>query len=587
MSVGAKTVVNSKLVSFMVSACVHTWIGAANSSETRNFSLPNDGDDFIDAFFNYLFEKAELVMQANAAVYEGLMKDGHNVAFTELFREAAIRECTKVSGIGFNSAKFDTNHMFRHMVVNGRKIDSLFGSSSNHKQIIVSHAHSEVRLRFIDIRNYVAGGSLDEFTWNFGSSGERVKGFFPYEHVTLANWREVLYLSEPFEHHHFQSSLSNGNISDADHRVYRETTAPFKSRLDYFIHYCNVDVEAMIEPINNLIEIHIEFGIIMLHDHALSSNAAAIKRIYAYRDFNVSATHEKTFVKPLDRISITVQYWNYKVLGYMRQDRYKQRDTANNVNDGDFEYYEDIFKRSPCYLCGEWFTWKHNRPTLDRINNSLGHTRDNTKPCRIHCNSVKYNKNALVTQLMIDLRKYAIERGLPMTLGSADTEAYYIIRKGITGGLLNDQHWLSLKGITPIDKSIYEACTDIVQDIDTRHIMTHFCGIDLNSLYPSAFSSQSHEFTKYTGGRTLMPGRLESCMTVTTEKQMKRAMGIIFNRETLFLAEVTGRIPKDRLNECIKLLTHLPQRDDQLQQGGHRGLHVRLLCEKLSTDRQA
>ena len=56
----------------------------------------------------------------------------------------------------------------------------------------------ETGLRFIDIRNYIAGGTLDQFTRDFGKSDVRTKAFFPYQFVTVHNWKDELYKSEPF-----------------------------------------------------------------------------------------------------------------------------------------------------------------------------------------------------------------------------------------------------------------------------------------------------------------------------------------------------------------------------------------------------
>jgi hypothetical protein len=36
--------------------------------------------------------------------------------------------------------------------------------------------------------------------------------------------------------------------------------------------------------------------------------------------------------------------------------------------------------------------------------------------------------------------------------------------------------------------------------------MTHVCGYDFNSLYPSVMSGIPHDFIKYTGHRIYMPG---------------------------------------------------------------------------------
>lgn len=88
--------------------------------------------------------------------------------------------------------------------------------------------------------------------------------------------------------------------------------------------------------------------------------------------------------------------------------------------------------------------------------------------------------------------------------------------------------------------------------------MTHFCGIDFNSLYPLAFSSQQHDSIKYTDGKMIMHVRLEGFPQMGEGddgvKQLKRPHAIIGSRDTLFIGEITRRIPKWRLNNCINFL---------------------------------
>ncbi|KAA6357628.1 MAG: hypothetical protein EZS28_046845 [Streblomastix strix] len=63
-----------------------------------------------------------------------------------------------------------------------------------------------------------------------------------------------------------------------------------------------------------------------------------------------------------------------------------------------------------------------NKPTLERIDNNIAHTKDNCKLACQLCNSTRSNKDADVAKLMIQMYKYAIVKNLPMTID--DEEAY-------------------------------------------------------------------------------------------------------------------------------------------------------------------
>ena len=67
-------------------------------------------------------------------------------------------------------------------------------------------------LRFIDIRDFIAGGTLDQFTRDFGKSSERVKSFFPYQSVTWDNFKDCLMKSEPFPKEAFYSDLTKETV---------------------------------------------------------------------------------------------------------------------------------------------------------------------------------------------------------------------------------------------------------------------------------------------------------------------------------------------------------------------------------------
>ncbi|KAA6338505.1 MAG: hypothetical protein EZS28_052693 [Streblomastix strix] len=116
----------------------------------------------------------------------------------------------------------------------------------------------------------------------------------------------------------------------------------------------------------------------------MSQCANAIKYSSAYDDFSMNGDYNAEDTdKP---INITMPYWTAKVESYIEQDQKKNRDSSKNVAIADYEYFKELFEKQRCYICNCKFTWE-NRPTLDRINNELGHSKDNVLPCCLYCNN--------------------------------------------------------------------------------------------------------------------------------------------------------------------------------------------------------
>ena len=87
--------------------------------------------------------------------------------------------------------------------------------------------------------------------------------------------------------------------------------------------------------------------------------------------------------------------------------------------------------------------------------------------------------------------------------------------------------------------------------------MTHVCGTDFNSLYPSSFSSIVNPNIAYTGGRMYMPGRLLSFKEYVPGFNDDEAIRIMLNKNRftedadLFVAEVIGHIDERYIDEFI------------------------------------
>ncbi|MFR9543932.1 MAG: hypothetical protein SNH27_18055, partial [Rikenellaceae bacterium] len=404
---GTQSMIHANLIPFMVSSTI---CSDGEIGETRNFCLDND-ENFIKSWISWLFEQVEAIAHSNynryfsypefVTEYEQLTEKQQ-----KLIKHIILRETSQVPIIGFNSAKFDINLFIRELCCPEWRIQSMIGSSTNHKIVTVKKVNSDsANLKFIDIRCYLAGGTLDGFTQDFGNTNTRTKNFFPYEFVTFENWKDELSKSEPFAQDTFYSSLSNSNISDTDYQTYINDSQQFNNRLEYFKHYCDVDTRIMIEPINNLIDIIFEHKVDMLHNCSLSANASMIRYSKLYTDFDPSATYPSHQIT--NTFTLTPEYWQIKCNGYRKQDEAKKRPTNNNVNKRDYQYFKQLMSTANCCLCGEAFS-NNNPPSLDRIDNSQPHTKENVQLTCAYCNKYKSDKDEKLQKLRINLRKYAL-----------------------------------------------------------------------------------------------------------------------------------------------------------------------------------
>jgi hypothetical protein len=324
---------------------------------------------------------------------------------------------------------------------------------------------------------------------------------FPYEVLSVtsrANAREelnkILGRKEPFARVLFFDSLSNQELSEKDYKIYLEDAKKYKNGWEYLAFYNIRDVEIMIGPIKKMMQMLSNLGIDMFSYLSLSSNANALKHRMLYRDFDINADYSTPSDDPA---FVPTLAWAQQRAGkYAAQDKKRGRVCSLTA-----EWVVEFFKvNKTCHLCHDTFTDK-NRPTLDRIDNTIGHTEGNVKAACRMCNAVKADRDEEKVREKIQMRKYALKENLPMTL--SDEVTYRILRDGITGGLATVGHRVNLAGVTKINK--YHITGGKVYSRDTQHIMTHICGCDFSSLYPSVCSSLPHPFIPYTQHKMWMP----------------------------------------------------------------------------------
>jgi hypothetical protein len=183
----------------------------------------------------------------------------------------------------------------------------------------------------------------------------------------------------------------------------------------------------------------------MLHNLSLLSCAYQVYSAICYEDFN--PFEDYTVRKNFKKYSLGKEEWEAMVERYEEQDKKAKRDSSKNVSFEDYLLFKGFFTK--CYNCNEGFSLQ-NKPTLDRIDNSKPHTKENVKFCCFYCNCYKSDNDEYVAKLFIQLRKFAKQKNLPMLLSKRMEELYHIVRQWITGGLSNVMNRFNIRGLTLI-----------------------------------------------------------------------------------------------------------------------------------------
>jgi hypothetical protein len=186
---------------------------------------------------------------------------------------------------------------------------------------------------------------------------------FLYEVLGENNFYDDLQKTEPFEHEQFYSSLSKSNISEKDYTGYLTESAKFPSRLDYFLHYNERDVEVMPLIIDRLCDMYAKYHVDMLQCVSLSGCASRLRYTVPYESFDINGNYAKNTTT---KYTLTEKEFKHDCLSYKQQDVAKKRNKTHNITETDYAAVKEMFEKDVCHMCGEGFDLS-NRPTLDRI----------------------------------------------------------------------------------------------------------------------------------------------------------------------------------------------------------------------------
>jgi hypothetical protein len=94
---------------------------------------------------------------------------------------------TSVKVIGFNSKKFDINIFVNHIIDSSIHTKSVIGTETQYKSLILNI----FQIQFLDLKSLLAEGDLDKYVTKFAKIFEKKKGVFPYEFLSIENYKEL------------------------------------------------------------------------------------------------------------------------------------------------------------------------------------------------------------------------------------------------------------------------------------------------------------------------------------------------------------------------------------------------------------
>ena len=208
-------------------------------------------------------------------------KKSHPLATVKAMYDRWIND---IPVIGFNSGKYDINVIKPYLVKKLTEVDPLqFVVKKNNAFMCLQTE----RLKFLDIRNYLAPG-FDYATYLKAYKCTVRKGFFPYEWMDQL---DKLNSTELPTHQQFYSSLKNSNISEEEYDYCQQvwTEEQMTTMRDYLVWYNNHDVVSFLEALQKQFEFYISKGLDTFKD-GLSVPGLCLKHLFS--------TPEANFIQP-------------------------------------------------------------------------------------------------------------------------------------------------------------------------------------------------------------------------------------------------------------------------------------------------
>lgn len=199
----------------------------------------------------------------------------------------------------------------------------------------------EFYMRFVDVREYAADVSFDEFSCNFGGNESRVEVLFSYEILTLENYHKVLSSFEPFDPFNSNPTFTKSNICDFDYQKHLEDLKHYLTRKEYLLHYNWLETQIMTPTLKNIINLTLESSKIdRFHNISLSRNVSQCKYEAVSRNFDFNAKYSQILTQTM--YLLDEKYWKRKCNEFEHKVRQGNRPIDNMVTPSEFIYFKNL-----------------------------------------------------------------------------------------------------------------------------------------------------------------------------------------------------------------------------------------------------
>lgn len=406
-------------------------------------------------------DEVDEILCGNLQAFDEEKSERRNYRFAKMDWKVLKAFMKRTPLIGFNSQKYDINMAKEHGLISylyNDNIDSVIKTGSAYMAL------NTERLSVMDISKYLAPGTSYDKMLKTYCPGGLTKGFFPYE------WLDSLdKLDEPLPPRSaFHSSLRNTDITPADYEYVKKVWSEngMETMYDFLKWYNDLDVIPFVDAIEAIKKNYRDQYKLDLFKDALSVSGYGEKIMInmGYGDY-LTKGFKYMPVKNLLGKSFTPM--KDVIVGYTEQDEKAGR--VCDLSDSDVQDIIDEYNGC-CFWCRKQLNGYNF--TLDRIDNNVGHTRDNCLLSCKECNVRRGDKlyNAFFNQCKLE--NYV--RDHPQIVITNQQEIYDELRQSMVGGPSIVFHRYHEAGVTKIREAKYGSEAKTCQKV---------VGYDANALY--------------------------------------------------------------------------------------------------------
>ena len=497
----------------------------------EEFILSNNPKDITRDMFQY-FDKvsaaAKDLMKLKMKPLLDKISNHWNTLKAKKYLEQIDEYCSSIPIVGFNSSFYDTC-----LLINEGFMSEILSRDNNPFVLKTGNRYKTIKTNtflFLDQMSYCAAGtSLDSFIKAY-DVGE-IKGKFPYE--WLDSYEKLDYPITTLKIEDFNSSLKNTKLKPTEFQELINTC--IKNKLIYIKDllkwYNNLDVRPMLKACLKQKEFYYTFNLDMYKDAtSLPSLSENIMFQFSIKEFDAFLIDK--IKKDLTETIFNSDIKN-KIEKYKDQDLVAKRSLDNYIEITDVKNLL-IKEKYSCHYCWQpvKFGGNQNSWSLDRLDCSKSHTKDNCVIACIHCNCQKsddlYRKFYREKALERFDKKYPLIR----IINEKNHEVFYKFKKNIVGGASIVYHRYHEKDVTQITRVRYNNQNKEWNYDKEGKTVKKICGYDANALY------------LYCLGQNMPCGELKWINTVDTYFSNKDIE--YFSKEFFGFLEVDINVPEDK-----------------------------------------